>query len=82
MKNYKALKAAAKLTLEKIDDSRYKITNKVYDAKTGVALNDKVTIAYTEFIDGIISGIGEHIEETTSEKEDWELLKEDLDGLG
>ena len=82
MKNYKVLKAAAKLTLEKVDDTKYKITRKMYDPETGEALDDKVTIAYVEFIDGIISGLTEHIEASIYEKEDWVQLKEDLDGLG
>ena len=54
----------------------------MYDPVTGEALDDKVTIAYVEFIDGIISGLTEHIEASISEKEDWVQLKEDLDGLG
>tara|TARA_R100001530_G_scaffold46448_1_gene34947 strand:- start:801 stop:1046 length:246 start_codon:yes stop_codon:yes gene_type:complete len=81
MKNYKALKAAAKVTLEKVDDTKYKITKKVYDPETGEALADVANIEYTEFLDGIISGLGEHIAEKTAEKEDWELLKEDLEAL-
>ena len=81
MKNYKALKAAAKITLEKVDGSKYKITKKVYDPETGEALADVENTEYTEFLDGIISGLDEHIAEKTAEKEDWELLKEDLEAL-
>ena len=82
MKNYKALKNASKVTLEKIDEATYKITQKFYDAETGEALDDKVIIAHTEFIDGTVSNLTKYIEEYTSEKEDWILLKEDLDVLG
>ena len=81
MKNYKALKAAAKVTLEKVDEVKYKITRKVYDPETGEALSDIENIEYTEFIDSIISGLGVHVTEKTAEKEDWELLKEDLEAL-
>tara|TARA_R100000656_G_C3942087_1_gene126891 strand:+ start:282 stop:527 length:246 start_codon:yes stop_codon:yes gene_type:complete len=81
MKNYKALKAADKVTLEKVDGIKYKLIKKMYDPETGSALDDRVNIEYIEFLDGTISGIEEHIAEVTSELEDWELLKEDLEAL-
>ena len=81
MKNYKALKAASKVTLEKVDDTKYKMIKKVYDPETGVALEDREYIEYTEFLDGIISGLEDHVAESTSELEDWKLLKEDLEAL-
>ena len=81
MKNYKALKAASKVTLEKVDDTKYKITRKVYDAETGAVLEDRENTEYTEFLDGIISGLEDHVAESTSELEDWKLLKEDLEAL-
>ena len=80
MVGYKVAKAAGKTTVSKTGD-KYILIKKRYDPDTGAELDD---LAQEHFIDNIsrrVTDIEAQITRLTSEKEDYEQLKTDLEAL-
>ena len=80
MVGYKVAKAAGKTAVSKTGD-KYFLTRKRYDPDTGAELDD---LAQEHFIDNIsrrVTDIEAQITRLTSEKEDYEQLKTDLEAL-
>ena len=81
MINYKALKAASKVSISKTNEGQYFITKKNYDSDTGAAKDDSITQVRMEEIDTRVSRISASITSLTSEKADYEQLKTDFEAL-
>jgi len=81
MKNYKSLKSKGNLTLSKEENGSFKITKKAFNPDTGEAIDDEVSTQQLEFINSTISALTGNIESLTSEKEDYEQLKTDMEAL-
>ena len=81
MKNYKALKAASKVSIAKTNEDKYFITKKNYNVDTGEAKDDSISQVRIEEIDTRVSRISASITSLTSEKADYEQLKTDLEAL-
>jgi len=81
MINYKALKAASKVSIAKTNEDKYFITKKNYNVDTGEAKDDSISQVRIEEIDTRVSRISASITSLTSEKADYEQLKTDLEAL-
>lgn len=81
MKDYKALKSASKLSIAKTNEGKYFITKKNYNIDTGEESNDSINQVRIEDINTNITNISAQITALTSEKEDCEQLKTDLEAL-
>tara|TARA_R100000656_G_scaffold27480_1_gene24101 strand:- start:148 stop:390 length:243 start_codon:yes stop_codon:yes gene_type:complete len=80
MVGYKAAKAAGKTSVAKTGD-KYFLIRKRYDPDTGVELDDLTEECYINNISQTITNIETRITALTSEKEDYEQLKTDLEAL-
>ena len=81
MKNYKALKSASKVSLNKTNDGLYYITKKNYNTDTGAEENDSISRVEIADIDVRVSHISALSTELANEKADLEQLKTDLEAL-
>lgn len=81
MKNYKALKAASKVSISKTNEGQYFITKKNYDSDTGAAKDDSISQITIDNINGVVTRLSNQITNATAEKEDYEQLKTDLEAL-
>jgi len=81
MKNYKALKAASKVSIAKNSENEYYTTKKNYDADTGDALDDTTSQVRMANLVQNIENITKQISSDTALKEDYEQLKTDLEAL-
>ena len=81
MKNYKALKAASKVSISKTNEGQYFITKKNYDSDTGAAKDDSISQITIDNINGVVTNLSNQITNATAEKEDYEQLKTDLEAL-
>tara|TARA_R110000824_G_scaffold400736_1_gene609195 strand:- start:302 stop:547 length:246 start_codon:yes stop_codon:yes gene_type:complete len=81
MKNYKALKAASKVSISKTNEGQYFITKKNYDSDTGAAKDDSISQITIDNINGVVTSLSNQITNATAEKEDYEQLKTDLEAL-
>jgi hypothetical protein len=81
MKNYKALKSASKVSLNKTNDGLYYITKKNYNIDTGAEENDSISRVEIADIDVRVSHISALSTELANEKADLEQLKTDLEAL-
>ena len=81
MKDYKALKSASKVSIAKTNEGKYFITKKNYNIDTGEESNDSINQVRIEDINTNITNISAQITALTSEKEDCEQLKTDLEAL-
>ena len=81
MKNYKAIKAKNNLTLTKESDGSFKIIKKAFNPDTGESIDDEILIHQLEFVTSTISSLTDTIASLTSEKEDYEQLKTDMEAL-
>lgn len=81
MKNYKALKSASKVSLNKTNDGLYYITKKNYNTDTGAEENDSISRVVIADIDIRVSDISALSTELANEKADLEQLKTDLEAL-
>jgi hypothetical protein len=80
MNGYKAAKEAGKTSVSKTGDKYFTIRKK-YDPDTGIELDELTQEHYISNISLRITDIEAHITELTSEKEDYEQLKTDLEAL-
>ena len=81
MKDYKVLKSASKVSISKTNEGKYFITKKNYNIDTGEESNDSINQVRIEDINTNITNISAQITALTSEKEDCEQLKTDLEAL-
>ena len=81
MKDYKALKAASKVSISKTNEGQYFITKKNYNIDTGEESNDSINQVRIEDINTRITNISAQITSLTSEKADCEQLKTDFEAL-
>ena len=81
MKNYKSLKSENNLTLSKESDGNFKIAKKSFNPDNGNAIDDEISIHQLEFVTSAISSLTDTIASLTSEKEDYEQLKTDMEAL-
>jgi len=82
IKNYKAMKTASKISIEKTDsDTVFKVTRKVFDTDTGSAKDDKVENIPVEFVNSRIEQCTSEIDAWTKEKADLEQFKTDAEAL-
>ena len=81
MKNYKALKAASKVSIAKNSENEYYTTKKNYDANTGDALDDTTSQVRMANLVQNIENITKQISSDTALKQDYEQLKTDLEAL-
>ncbi len=81
MKDYKALKAASKVSITKTNEGKYFITKKNYNVDTGAELDDSINQVRIEDINTNITTLSSSITSLTAEKEDYEQLKTDLEAL-
>ena len=81
MKDYKALKAASKVSISKTNEGQYFITKKNYDSDTGAAKDDSISQITIDNINGVVTSLSNQITNATAEKEDYEQLKTDLEAL-
>ncbi len=81
MKDYKALKAASKVSITKTNEGKYFITKKNYNVDTGTELDDSINQVRIEDINTNITNMSSQITSLTAEKEDYEQLKTDLEAL-
>ena len=80
MVGYKAAKAAGKTSVAKTGD-KYFLIRKRYDPDTGAELDDLTQEHYIDNISRRITDIETRITSLTSEKEDYEQFKTDLEAL-
>ena len=80
MVGYKVAKAAGKTTVSKTGD-KYFLIKKRYDPDTGAELDDSTSEHYIDNISRRVTDIEAQITRLTSEKEDYEQLKTDLEAL-
>ena len=80
MRGYKAAKAANKVSLSKTGD-KYHVIKKNYNRDTGAELDDSTNELFISGITNRINDIDTQITALTSDKEDHEQLKTDLEAL-
>ena len=81
MKNYKALKAASKVSIAKNSEDEYYTTKTNYDADTGDALDDTTSQVRMANLEQSIEFLTKQISSDTALKADYEQLKTDLEAL-
>ena len=81
MKDYKSLKTANKVSVNKTESGIYELIKKNYDSNTGEALSDKTSNITIESIKETITSIEKDITYLTNKKADYEQLKIDLEAL-
>ena len=80
MNGYKTAKAAGKTSVSKTGD-KYFVIKKRYDPDTGAELDDSTGEHFINNISQRVTHIETQITSLTSEKEDYEQLKTDLEAL-
>ena len=81
MKDYKALKAASKVSITKTNEGKYFITKKNYNADTGAAKDDSISQVTIDNINNSITSLSANITADTALKQDYAQLKTDLEAL-
>lgn len=81
MKDYKALKAASKVSITKTNEGKYFITKKNYNVDTGEAKDDSISQVTIDNINNSITSLSANITADTALKQDYEQLKTDLEAL-
>ena len=81
MKDYKALKAASKVSITKTNEGKYFITKKNYNVDTGEAKDDSISQVTIDNINNSITSLSANITADTALKADYEQLKTDLEAL-
>jgi len=81
MKDYKALKAASKVSIAKTNEDKYFITKKNYNVNTGAAKDDSIYQVRIDDINNSITNLSTNITSATAEKADYAQLKTDLEAL-
>ena len=81
MKDYKALKAASKVSIAKTNEDKYFITKKNYNVDTGAAKDDSISQVNIDDINNTVTSLTSQITSATALKADYAQLKTDLEAL-